>query len=131
MQIDLKLGTFDDVFANTEAEIRSIAVRLREVIAEIDPECIELPRPGERSVAYGVGPKKMSEAYAYLMPQRFYVNLGFYHGVSLSDPVGLLEGSGKALRHVKIYKAEDVDKPEIRNLLMESMRERKVALGRN
>jgi hypothetical protein len=30
------------------------------------------------------------------------LNLGFFVGAGLSDPLGLLEGSGKRMRHIKI-----------------------------
>ena len=44
----------------------------------------------------------MSDACLYLMPHKAWVNLGFYQGVTLPDPLRLLEGTGKALRHVKL-----------------------------
>jgi hypothetical protein len=31
-----------------------------------------------------------------------HVNVGFFHGASLPDPAGLLEGTGKYMRHVKV-----------------------------
>jgi hypothetical protein len=52
--------------------------------------------------SYGVGPKKMTQHYAYIGVQNSHINLGFYHGATLRDPDGLLEGSGKKLRHVKV-----------------------------
>ena len=34
-------------------------------------------------------------------PSGAYVNVGFFHGAALDDPAGLLEGTGKRMRHVK------------------------------
>lgn len=130
MQSDHRLGTFEEVIAGRSDEVRAIAVALRELIAELDPDATEVPRPGESSSAYGVGPKKMSEAYTYIMPQSDYVNLGFYHGVNVADPHNLLEGTGKKLRHVKIRDLQTVASPEIRALILASIDERKQALGR-
>jgi hypothetical protein len=130
MQTDTRLGTFAEVISGASEGVREIAIRLREIIDEIHPECVEVPRPGESAAAYGVGPKKMSEAYAYIMPQKTYVNLGFFHGASLVDAANLLEGSGKAMRHIKVYDLEQANKPEIRELLSASIQERKKALGR-
>jgi hypothetical protein len=31
-----------------------------------------------------------------------HINLGFFHDVELADPAGLLQGTGKSMRHVKI-----------------------------
>lgn len=41
-----------------------------------------------------------------------HVQLGFYAGSTLDDPEGVLEGSGKYVRHVKVRSAKDVD-PEV------------------
>jgi hypothetical protein len=35
--------------------------------------------------------------------------VGFFQGASLPDPAGLLEGTGKAMRHVKLRPGRDVD----------------------
>jgi hypothetical protein len=70
----------------------------------------------------------MSEHYAYIAPQSDYVNLGFYHGVALNDPAGLLEGAGKRLRHIKLKSVADVAKKEIETLLKAALLERKNAV---
>lgn len=130
MQSDHRLGTFEDVIAGSDDHVRAIAIALRELIDELDPDIVEVPRPGDRAASYGLGPKKMSESYTYIMPLNGYVNLGFYHGVALADPRGLLEGTGKKLRHVKIRDTATVARPEIRALIEESIHERRAALGR-
>ena len=40
--------------------------------------------------------------FGYVNAFRAHVNVGFFHGASLPDPAGLLEGSGKYMRHVKL-----------------------------
>ena len=51
------------------------------------------------------------------MGHKAHANLGFARGASLPDPAGLVEGTGKNLRHVKVRKPEDVDRPGMRELL--------------
>src|SRR5262245_42872359 len=41
-------------------------------------------------------------AFAYVNTFKAHVNVGFFCGTSLADPAGLLEGSGKRMRHVKL-----------------------------
>lgn len=41
-------------------------------------------------------------AFGYVAVFRAHVNLGFFQGAALKDPAGLLEGTGKRLRHVKL-----------------------------
>lgn len=70
----------------------------------------------------------MSESHVYIMPKAKYVNLGFWHGVSLLDPANLLEGAGKKMRHVKVHSLEKANQPEIRELIDQALLERKAAL---
>jgi hypothetical protein len=48
-------------------------------------------------------------AFAYVNAFRHHVSVGFFHGAALSDPAGLLEGSGKRMRHVKVQPDEPID----------------------
>lgn len=41
-------------------------------------------------------------AFAYVAAFTTHAGIGFFHGASLPDPAGLLEGSGKRMRHVKL-----------------------------
>ena len=41
-------------------------------------------------------------AFAYVNAFTAHVNVGFFHGAELPDPNGLLEGTGKFMRHVKL-----------------------------
>jgi hypothetical protein len=129
MKTDNRLGTIDDVLKDVEEPLAAIILRLREIILSVDPDTTEQPRPGDRALSYGVGPKKMKEGYAYIAPQRGYVNLGFYRGTSLPDPSGLLEGTGKGLRHVKIRNLEDVERAEVRELIAAAVGKRRATLG--
>lgn len=47
--------------------------------------------------------------FAYVNAFTAHVNVGFFHGASLSDPAGLLEGSGKTMRHVKLKPGSAID----------------------
>jgi hypothetical protein len=40
--------------------------------------------------------------FAYVNTFKNHVNVGFFYGALLEDPAGLLEGSGKRMRHVKL-----------------------------
>jgi hypothetical protein len=43
-----------------------------------------------------------------------YVNLKFFKSARLQDRAGILEGTGKGVRHVKFRSTEDVDEAKIR-----------------
>ena len=125
-----KFGSFDDLLDMSDPSQQATMKRLREIILEVDPTACEVVRLGDRAATYGIGPKKMSEGYAYIMPLASWVNLGFYKGTDLPDPEGLLEGTGNKLRHVKIRSLDAAERPLIRALLAAALEERRRALSR-
>ncbi len=127
---ETKFGTFEELLEISEASQRETAVRLREIILSIHPDAVEVVRLGDKAATYGVGPKKMSEGYTYILPYKSWVNLGFYQGANLPDPDGLLEGTGKKLRHIKIRSLADADDPKLQPLIEAALAERKEALGK-
>jgi hypothetical protein len=46
-----------------------------------------------------------------------HVNVGFFHGAMLDDPAGLLEGTGKRMRHVKLKPGLQVDDDALSELI--------------
>jgi hypothetical protein len=122
-------GTFDKLLNGVPADLVPIARRLRAIILELHPAAVEVVRLGDKAASFGVGPKKMSQAYCYIMPQKDRMNLGFYHGVALPDPDSLLEGTGKRLRHVKVRSVAEADQPALRTLIEAALAERREALG--
>jgi hypothetical protein len=48
-------------------------------------------------------------AFGYVGVYRAHVNVGFFYGAELADPVRLLEGTGKRGRHVKLRHGVDRD----------------------
>ena len=122
-------GTFEEALSGSNSQVREIADRLRALIIDVYPEVVEVPWPKQKIIGYGVGPKKMSEHFCYIGAYRAHVNLGFYYGADLPDPQGLLEGTGKKLRHIKVKNSEEVGEPALRDILQGSLEERKEALG--
>jgi hypothetical protein len=117
-------GTFEELLAGVEPELAGIARRLRALIRAVDKDAVETVRLGDNAATYGVGPRKMSDGYAYIMPMRGYVNLGFYQGALLADPKRLLEGTGKGLRHVKIRSLAEANHPPVRALVVAALARR-------
>ena len=124
-----RIGTFDDLLEMTAEPLRPVAVALRDAIVRLHPEVSEVVRLGDRAATYGVGPRKMVEGYAYIMPHAGWINLGFYRGASLADPEGLLEGTGAAMRHVKVRSVDESARDGLLALLAAALEERRAALG--
>lgn len=119
-----KFGSFNDLLDLTEGDLRPIVRRLKAIIIGVHPEAHEVVRLGDRAATYGVGPRKMLDGYCYILPHKSWVNLGFYKGAILEDPVQLLEGTGKMLRHIKIASLEDCDREDIKQLIHHAWQER-------
>lgn len=53
---------------------------------------------------------RLKKQFAYLQANKNQVNLGFYKDFhQLNDPKGLLEGTGKTMRHIKLRSVIDID----------------------
>jgi len=55
-----------------------------------------------------------------IYPSSNHVNLSFAKGSTLKDPEGLLEGTGKGMRHIKIFMVEEVSKETIEAYVREA-----------
>jgi hypothetical protein len=77
-------------------ELGAIAERWFEVMRDCGDDVRELLHDGHPTACVGDG------AFAYVNAFKAHVNVGFFRGAELADPHGLLEGTGKLMRHVKI-----------------------------
>lgn len=127
VQIIDDLGSVEDVVALATEESRPLLLRAYDLIVAIHPDVVIVPRLGEKSLSFGFGSKKMSEAYCYLIPFAKHVNLGFFHGAAIDDQ-GVLEGSGKLMRHIKIRNVDQLDDPALTALVSRAIDERRADL---
>ena len=51
-----------------------------------------------------------------------WVSVYFFRGAEMDDPDGLLEGSGKGMRHVKLREPKDADRPALKKLIRQAFR---------
>jgi hypothetical protein len=68
-------------------------------------------------------------AFGYVNAFSAHVNVGFFHGADLDDPAGLLEGSGKRMRHVKLRWGQHVDAAALSELIAAAYRDIRLRLG--
>ena len=55
--------------------------------------------------------------FAYVNSFKSHVNVGFFYGATLRDPAGLLEGSGKRMKHVKLNPGRELNVPALSGLI--------------
>lgn len=68
-------------------------------------------------------------AFAYTNVFTAHVNVGFFRGAALPDPVGLLQGDGKYMRHVKLRPGTAVEASSLEALIAVAYRDIKTRLG--
>ncbi|HMN46591.1 MAG TPA: DUF1801 domain-containing protein [Povalibacter sp.] len=84
-------------------ELGAIARRWFEVMRNCGDDVRELLHDGHPTACIG------DAAFGYVNAFTAHVNVGFFRGAELADPRGLLEGTGKYMRHVKLRPERDVD----------------------
>jgi hypothetical protein len=96
--------------------LRKIVHQLRALVVGIAPGTEETIN------AWGVPTFELAAPFCFYMVGKNHVTFGFHFGTSLKDPHGLLEGTGKNLRHVKLRSVEDLQQKGLRELVLEAAR---------
>jgi hypothetical protein len=90
-------------FDNRPGPLGALARRWFEALRQCGDDIGEVLHDGQPTVCVD------GAAFAYIDAFTAHVNVGFFQGAELSDPAGLLEGSGKFMRHVRIRPDGEVD----------------------
>ena len=99
---------------------RPVADALRAVIAEHAPSLTESVKWG--NLTYHDADRPTANVAAILVHKE-HVNLQLWAGARLDDPAGLLEGTGKEMRHVKFTAVEEVDRETVGALMERAVEE--------
>jgi hypothetical protein len=110
-----------DLLKRYDRGIQELTLALREIVLEELAPCHEsIVEVYMISIMYSATEKLMKTGICYIGVLKDHVNLGFHQGTSLRDPYGLIEGTGKRMRHVKIRHMDDVLNPAIRVYLQQA-----------
>ena len=86
-------------------DVQDLALQARELVLKTVPDAQEKVYLGWNGIHFSAG-GNMQSTFCAVSPQRTRINLYFTQGVHLPDPAGLLEGTGKNMRHIKIDHAK-------------------------
>jgi hypothetical protein len=98
------------------SELGSVARTWFALMRRCGPDVRELMHDGYATVCVEDAP------FAYVGAFRAHVNVGFFHGSALLDPAGLLEGTGKYMRHVKVRPGLALDELSLKALIAAAYR---------
>ena len=93
------------------ADLGAIGRRWFEVMRLCGDDVRELLHDGHPTACVG------DAAFAYVNVFSAHVNVGFFAGASIADPEGLLEGTGKFMRHVKLRPGHEVNAAALTTLI--------------
>jgi hypothetical protein len=83
----------------------------------------ELLHDGHPTACVGDAP------FGYVNAFSAHVNVGFFYGAALDDPAGLLEGTGKGMRHVKLRWGQQVNAAALSELVAAAYRDIRLRLN--
>jgi Domain of unknown function (DU1801) len=107
-----------------EPPIYSLALGLRTVVLEEMGPCHEYIFEMRSKVVllYGATERVIRDGICNIGVFTKHVTLGFPRGTDLKDADGLLQGAGKGMRHLRLRKLSELDRPEIRRFLRQARR---------
>ena len=83
------------------AELAAIEHALRATIRREFPDAVEQVDFGNKLIAFGRSIKMRGLLFA-IIAHKTWVNLQLADGAELPDPDGVIEGTGKRIRHIKV-----------------------------
>src|SRR5207244_9622839 len=99
------------------AQARAVLGKMRAFL----PGAIELVYDNFNALAIGFGTtERTSDAVVSIAVFPRWISLFFLHGANLADPNHLLNGQGKAGRHIVVYSPETLDMPAVHALMVQA-----------
>ena len=121
-QVPPPLPDYLRFLAPFEARITKLALATRRLVFEEAPDSIELIYDAYNAVATGFGfTGRPSECFIHIAVYAKWVNLGFHRGSELEDPKGVLQGTGRLIRHIRISEPEDLAEPAVRAFVKQAI----------
>lgn len=115
LQNAARLQEVQAFLAAYDPAVQAIALEIRARVLEMVPTAIEQIDEPARMIAYGFD-RTYRGMICVIFPLKSGVNWGFPSGADLPDPTGLLAGTGKHARHVRISTLQEVESPSLQIL---------------
>jgi Domain of unknown function (DU1801) len=97
--------------------IQKLALAARKMILQEAPQASEFVYEVYTIADHFSFTGRPSDAFVFTTTHAKWVNLGFNFGTVLPDPMGLLLGDGKLIRHIRVAKLADLSAPGVQELI--------------
>ncbi len=104
------------------SNLQDIVLELRNIIASIAPDAVEVVRWGGLSYFHEGRGGIVSAGICQIGIHVEYIRLDFIHGIFLSDPKHLLVGNQKVKRYLKLTSFDEAPWDDLKQLIQESSR---------
>jgi hypothetical protein len=105
-----------DFLSAYDPRVQTLTRKVRALVLKVIPTAVEQIDLPAKLLGYSFA-HTYQNTVCVIMPLKSAVNLGFPRGIELPDPAGLLAGTGKRARHVKLTEVAQVETPAVRALL--------------
>jgi uncharacterized protein DUF1801 len=105
-----------------DPRVTALAIGLRTLVLDEMAPCHEyiFAMRSKVMLLYGPTERVIADAICSIGVFSKHVDLIFHRGTDLSDPQRVLEGSGTAMRHIKVRKLSELDRPALRAYVREA-----------
>lgn len=107
--------TVDEYIDRLKPTHREVAEELRHIVKEVAPAATE-------TIKWRMPWFELNGLLCYMDSTKEHIRFGFYKGAEIPDPEGLLEGTGKTGRHIKLRDIGDITRGTLTEMLKEAVR---------
>lgn len=107
--------TVDDYIASLDGWQSEIVAEVRKIVLAAAPEARE-------SIKWAQPVYETNGPFSYIKAFKKSVNFGFWRGVDLDDPKGLLTGSGEKMRHVSLTGVQEIDEAAFTDFVQQAVK---------
>ena len=101
-------------------DLQDIVLELRNIIISVSPDAVEVVRWGGLSYFHEGRGGIVSAGICQIGIHDKTIRLDFIHGIHLSDPKHLLEGTQKSKRFIRLKSYDDAPWDDLKNLIEEA-----------
>ena len=110
------LAEINEYLETKDVRLQEVIRRLRILMKKLISDMTEGVNP------WGVPTFYVNDQMCYYRVGLRHITFGFFLGTSLDDRKGLLEGTGKNLRHIKLRTIDDLSKDGLKELILDAAR---------
>ena len=106
------MGEVEDFINKMDPKLKPLVKRVHSIMEKTVPEAEAVIKWGKPTYLL------KGENFTWIIPYRDHIDFGFFKGAMPESK--LLEGTGKGLRHIKIWSKEEIKEREFARLLKEA-----------